>query len=105
MWPTFEQALARYRELETLLGDPALIADRARYTQAAKEHGSLAKTVKPYLEYLKVADDVKQAEGLVAAETDAEMRRYAEEELASLKAEQHTLQGRLEELFLVDPGE
>ena len=50
MWPVFEQSLNRYRELEQQLSDPAVVADRARFTRTAKEHGSLAKQVKPYLE-------------------------------------------------------
>jgi peptide chain release factor 1 len=105
MWPTFEQSLSRYRELEGQLADPVVIADRARYTQAAKEHGSLAKLVKPYLEYRKVADDVAQTEALLVGETDPEMRLYAEEELAAKKAQQQALHTRLEDLLLVDPGE
>ena len=104
MWETFEKSLARYQELERQLGDPALIADRARYTQAAKEHGALAKTVKPYLEYRKVAEQIAETEAL-AAETDPELRRYAEEELAGLRERREALQSRLEDLLLVDPGE
>jgi len=49
MWTTFEQSLTRYHELEQQLGDPTVIADVARYTQTAKEYGSLAKLVKPYV--------------------------------------------------------
>jgi peptide chain release factor 1 len=105
MWPTFEKSLARYQELEHQLADPAVIADRARYTQAAKEHGSLAKSVKPYLEYRKVSEDVAQAEALAAGETDPDMKRYAEEELATLRARQQALHSRLEDLLLVDPAE
>ena len=62
---------------------------RARYTRTAKEHGALAKQVKPYLEYKKVAEDLAQAEELAAAEADPEMKRYAEQELADLRARQH----------------
>jgi peptide chain release factor 1 len=104
MYPAFEQALARYRELEAQLGDPALIADRARFTQAAKEHGRLAKSVKPYLEYKKVCDDVAQAEAL-KADGDPELTHLAEEELARLLPNKQALQGRLEDLLLVEPGE
>src|SRR5207253_2036632 len=104
-FPTFEQSLTRYRELEGQLGDPVVIADRARYTQTAKEHGSLAKLVKPYLEYKQVSEDIGHAEALLAAETDPEMRGYTEEELAGLRARQQSLRNRLEELYLVDPGE
>src|SRR5437879_5345497 len=105
MWSTFEQSVARYRELEQQLADPAVIGDRVRYTKAAKEHGSLAKTVKPYLDYKKVSEDLAQAQAMVAAETDPDMRRYAEEELASLRGRQQELQNRLEELLLMEPGE
>jgi peptide chain release factor 1 len=105
MWQTFEQSLSRYRDLEQHLADPAVIADRNRYTQTAKEHGALAKQVKPYLEFKKVGEDVAHAEALVAAESDPEMRKYAEEELAALRARQNGLQARLEDLLLVEPGE
>ncbi len=102
MWPYFEQSLARYLDLEKQLSDPALVANRARYAQAAKEHGALAKQVKPYLEYKKVHDDIVQAEALSAAESDPEMKRYAEEELAALRARRDALRSRLEDFLLVE---
>jgi peptide chain release factor 1 len=105
MWQNLEQSLTRYRELEQQMSDPAVIADRNRYTQAAKEHGTLAKLVKPYLEFQKVSADVAQAETLAAAESDPEMRKYAEEELIGLRDRKKTLGDKLEELLLVEPGE
>jgi peptide chain release factor 1 len=105
MWERFDQASSRFDELERLMADPAVIGDRSRYTQTAKEHGSLAKLVKPYREYQKLSDDVRQAEGLLASETDPDMRVYAEEELAGLRARRQTLQTRLEDLLLIEPGE
>jgi peptide chain release factor 1 len=105
MWPIFEQSLARYHELEQQLADPAVIADRARYTQAAKEHGSLAKTIKPYLEFRKTAEEIAENEGLLAAESSAEMRAYLEEELTGLRTKHDALKGRLEDLLLLEPGE
>src|SRR6516225_2733601 len=105
MWEAFEQSLKRHRELEAQLADPAVIADRQRYAQAAKEHGSLSRRTKPYLEYLRVADDLKQAEALVEADGDAEMRRYAEEERDKLRTQKQALEARLEELLLESPDE
>jgi peptide chain release factor 1 len=105
MWDKFEQALARYRELEQQLGDPAVVADRTRYTRAAKEHGSLARRVKPYLEYQQIDAELKQAEALVAAEADPDMRRYAEEERDQLRTREQALKSRLEDLLLEGPGE
>jgi peptide chain release factor 1 len=101
-WPAFEQALTRSQELERLLADPAVIADRSRYAQLAKEHGSLAKMVKPYLEYQKLSTNVAQAEALLA---DPDMKVLAEEELVALRPQTAALQSRLEDLLLVEPGE
>ena len=74
-WPAFEEALARYQELEQQLADPAVIADRARYSKLAKEHGALAKMVKPYLEYQQArAATSPRPRRLRDADADAEMR-------------------------------
>src|SRR5262245_15834401 len=100
MWPAFDQALSRFNELERQLADPAVISDRARYTQLAKEHGALAKKVKPYQEYLAVTDNMAQAEGLLASETEAEMKGMIEEELAGLRPRKQALHDRLEEILL-----
>jgi peptide chain release factor 1 len=102
MWPAFEQALIRHRELETLLGDPGVIADRARYTRLAKEHGSLQKMVKPYVEFLKISQEIEQAQTmLTAAQADADMRGMIDEELKSLREREASLRGRLEDLLLM----
>jgi peptide chain release factor 1 len=105
MWQALDQSLSRYRELEQQLADPAVISDRTRYAQAAKEHGRLAKLVKPYLEFQQLNEAVAQAEGLLAAESDPDMRSYAEEELTGLRARREALHARLEEQLLVEPGE
>ena len=102
MWPFFEQSLTRYRDLETQLGDPALVANRVRYTRAAKEHGALARQIKPYLEYKKVLEDLAQAEAMAAAETDPAMKQYAEQELSELQGRRAALQSRLEDFLLAE---
>src|SRR5438552_440153 len=104
MWPAFDRFLAQYQDLEQQLADPVVIGDRARYTQAAKEHGSLAKLVKPYLEYRKIAEEIAQAEAMRAG-ADADMQALVEEELAALRAREQPLRVRLEDLLLVDPAE
>jgi peptide chain release factor 1 len=102
MWPIFEQTLARYHDLETQLSDPVVVADRNRFTRAAKEHGRLAKEVKPYLEYKQVMADLAHAEELIASETDPEMKQYVEQERAELEAKRVALVSKLEDLLLVE---
>jgi peptide chain release factor 1 len=101
MWPAFENALARHAELEILLADGDVIADRSRYTKLAKEHGALLKMVKPYVEYRDLAAEIAQAEALVA-EADAEMRVLIEEELTVLRPRLQALHDRLEDLLLAE---
>jgi peptide chain release factor 1 len=104
VWQHFEQALTRYQDLETQLADPSLASDRARFTRVAKEHGALGKQVKPYLEYRKVRDEIAQAEELLRAESDPEMRQYAGQELEQLRRREQALVARLED-FLLAGGE
>ncbi len=100
MWPAFEQALTRHRELETMLGDAAVIADRARYTKLAKEHGSLQKTIKPYVEFLGVGKEIEQAKTMLDG-ADDEMKAFVGEELKTLTTRESELRGRLEDILLM----
>lgn len=105
MWPALETKRDRFQELESLLVDPEVVTDPTRYAVLAKEHGNLAKYVKPLIEYEATALAVEQAEGVLAEETDPEMRAYAEEELNQLRKRLDGLRGRIEDLILVDPEE
>src|SRR5215213_6535835 len=105
MWPSLSPKVARYRELERLLVDPGMVTDPARYGPLAKEHASLSKLVKPYLDFEQVGESIRQAEALIAAESDPEMRAYAEEELRGLRQRQADIKARVEDMLLVEPGE
>ncbi len=101
MWPAFEKALLRFQELETLLGDPDVIGDRVRYTNLAKEHGSLAKRVRPYQDWLKLSAEMKSAEEMAAGD-DPDMAAMGQEEISSLKPKLDALHQRLEDLLLIE---
>ncbi len=104
-WPAFEQALARSQELETSLGDPTVIADRLRYAQCAKEHGSLAKKLKPYLEYQKVSLVGQPGRNSIGRQRIRPGNaRLAAEELVTLRPKLQELHTRLEDLLLVEPA-
>lgn len=105
MWPAFEQSLSRYQDLESQLADASVIADRARYTKLAKEHGGLSRQVKPYLEFKRLAEEIAQHEQLLSAEADVEMRTYLEEELAKLRKQHQERKSKLEDWLLLEPGE
>src|SRR5438477_342272 len=101
MWPSLAPTVERYRELERLLVDPDVVTDPARYGPLAKEHAALSKQVKPFLDFEQVGESVRQAEALIAAESDPDMRAYAEEELHGLRRRQADLKARVEDMLLV----
>ncbi len=104
MWDAFEKLLKEYQELERQLADSDVIADRAKYTRFAKQHGALAKRVKPYLDYLVLTKQVDEAKAM-AASSDPDMAALAQEELSALEPKQQALAGRLEDLLLADPAD
>ena len=104
MFAVLDQKLARYRELEQLLYDPAVATDPFRASAIAKERGALAKIVEPYLELQRLDDAIKDAEGITVSD-DAEMRQMGEEELAALRPKRAALHAKIEDQLLIDPSE
>jgi peptide chain release factor 1 len=100
----FEKLQADYQrfvEIEQQLLDPEVVTDPNKATTLAKERGTLAKIAIPYGRYLEVSRQLDEAEQLLASETDAEMRSYAEAELATLRA-RHEEEGEVLRDMLYD---
>jgi peptide chain release factor 1 len=91
---------SRYDELSRTLADPSLFADPARYRDVAREHASLAEAVDAYAEYRRVARELEEAEQLLRAEGDPELRALADAERTALTAQRAALEQRLETLLL-----
>jgi peptide chain release factor 1 len=104
MFPTLEPQLARYRELEQQLYDEKIAADPVKAGAIAKERGTLAKTIEPYIEYKRLCEAIAESEKLVAS-GDADMAALAEEELIELRPKREALHAKIEEQLLVDPSE
>jgi peptide chain release factor 1 len=75
----------RFLEIESLLLDPDVSADPARVAALAKERGALAKLAVPYGRYLELGRQIAEAESMLAAEADPEMREYAAGEIEALR--------------------
>jgi peptide chain release factor 1 len=104
MFPALEQRLARYRELEEQLFNPVIAADHTRSSAIAKERGSLAKLVEPYLELLQLDRSIKDSESIASGD-EPELRTMAEEELATLRPRRKALYDKIEDQLLIDPSE
>ena len=93
----------RHAELERVLADPELVKDPARYQEAAREHGALARFAGLHREILGVRHQHAEAQELFNdAAGEPEMRALALEEMARAeRAEQQVLQTALD-LMLSD---
>jgi len=97
-----EDVTRRRIEVEGLLSQPDITNDMRRYRELAREHGRLARGGELHARYLAVARRIAQAQELLAAEHDPEMRELAAQELAQAEAEEEAIAGEVR-LFLIPP--
>lgn len=85
-----EEKLARFEELERQLLDPQIIAQPARMSAVAREHGALAKVATKYRRFKQLNEQIREAMEMLQGE-DPEMRQLAEAELPRLKEDREQL--------------
>ena len=58
MLAKLEEIEVRFKEVESLLSDSTIIADREKYLNLSKEHASLADIVKVYRDLKKIENEI-----------------------------------------------
>ncbi|WP_457628082.1 peptide chain release factor 1 [Oceanithermus sp.] len=92
-----------YNALEAELGDPAVLADAARFREASRRYAELGEVVRTFREYRKAQEDLEQARELAG---DPELGEMAREEAAELEVKLAELEKELEVLLLPrDPAD
>lgn len=99
MFEKLQADYQRFLEVEAALLAPEVSADGAKLAALAKERGTLAKVALPYDRYLDLGKQVAEAEAMVEAESDPEMRSYAEAELDALKLKRAEVGDALRDLI------
>ncbi len=84
MFERLNQIEAKYDELTKALSSPEVIGDSSRYQKTAKAHSEVAEIVEKYREYKDLSRGIEESKAMVAEESDAELRAYAQEELTRL---------------------
>jgi peptide chain release factor 1 len=78
---------ARYEELNQQLALPEVVSDSKRYQKAAKAHSDLSEIVAKFRQYKDLERGIAETRSMLAeVESDLDMKKMAEEELASLEA-------------------
>ncbi len=80
-----DEARERSEELARELSDPATFEDARRAADLSREHAELAEVVTRYERYLRLVDQLHEAESLLRDGSDADMRALAEEEVATVE--------------------
>jgi peptide chain release factor 1 len=91
-----EKAEARREELEHLMADPKVTANRMEFQQYAKEYAELGRVVEPFRRYKTLLTDIEGSRALLQ-ETDEELRRMAREDIDALFEQQRRIE---DELFI-----
>ena len=81
-----EGLVARYEEVGTLITDPAVISDQARYVRLTKEYKELEDLMSARKEYATLLDNLEEGKDLLVNEQDPEMKEMAREEVAACEA-------------------
>jgi len=106
MFERLDQIEARYEELNRALSSPDITNDSARYQKTAKAHSEIAQIVEKYREYKDLTRGIAESKAMLADETDAELRAYAQEELAKLEPRVSGIEEELKVLLLPkDPND
>jgi peptide chain release factor 1 len=100
-----EEVADRFREVEGLLSDPAVINDQNRYRSLTKEHAELSDVVSAYERYCRIREEVVGSQELLK-DSDPDVREMANAEVAELEAEQGKLEEQLKVMLLPkDPND
>ncbi|MBI3478346.1 MAG: peptide chain release factor 1 [Acidobacteria bacterium] len=106
MFERLDQTEKRYEELTQLLSLPETMNDSAKFQKTAKAHSEVAPIVEKYREYKDLKRGIAESKAMLADESDAEMRAYAEEELAKLEPRVSGVEEELKVLLLPkDPND
>jgi len=90
----------RTDEIDRLLGDPSVASDPAKSSALMRERASLAKWAVPYRELETVRRQKADAQALLEAEKDPEMRTLAQGEIDQLAGRETELLKKFESMLL-----
>ena len=95
----------RFEELSRLLAEPAVIGDQRQFQALSREYAELEPMIRIWQDYSDCEQARLEAREMLG-ESDAELRRMAEEEIAQAEARQGTLGEELQRLLLPkDPND
>ncbi len=85
MLDKLEAIFQRFKNVEELISEPAILADMKRFTHLNKEYKSLSVIMEKYYEYKNIRANIDNAKDILKNEKDSDMRDMAKGELDELE--------------------
>ncbi|MDP2939328.1 MAG: peptide chain release factor 1 [Candidatus Omnitrophota bacterium] len=99
MHDKYEKIEARFKELEIILSDPQVMADKLKYQALVKELSEITELVNKYRELKKVVTQIEELSQLLKEKNhEKEFVELAKEELQNLKVKENQIKSELENL-------
>ena len=96
----------RFKELETKIADPEVIADQEQWRALCKEHSDISPIVAKYREYRALNDNIEEAKELLASGLDKDEKDMITEEIDITKVRIEEVTEELKILLLPkDPND
>jgi len=96
----------RYRELEKLISDPAVISDQKRYRDLSREYRQAEPLMAKYSEYKDVSKQIEDNKTLMSEGGDKELTEMAQAEMPELESRYQGLTEELKKLLVPkDPSD
>ncbi len=106
MNPKYDQILARFDELTSLLADEKVIRDNARWRKLAKERSDMTELVEVTSRLKRVEETIADNENIIAAGEDPDLVEIARAEMDALRAERTALEEKFQVLIVPnDPAD
>jgi len=102
----YEDIIKKFNDLETELGDQAVLSDPKKLKEVSKKHNDLKYIIGLILELLKKQTELEQSEDMIKNETDQELLKITKDEISELKQQIEKLTNEIEiELNPADPND
>ena len=96
----------KYLELESLISDPDIISDMAKWQKYNQEHAALTEIVEKFREYKKICATIDEDKAMFEEDIDSDMRHMLEDEVKELSARKEELENEFPILLLPkDPND
>jgi len=101
-----EKIEKRHQELESLLGDPAVISDQPRYRALSREYKQTTAVVAKLKEFRQYQRKIEEGRAIIASDEDPELTELAKSEVAELEPRAEMLRQEIRRLLVPkDPND